>query len=320
MSCMSRENRNPFMRNKQNFALKDKRQLYCARYYNYFLNLALQRYEYEGFPDEILPQFIERILFEDGKICFFYDEVAEKYAVMRVNLSGMPDIYGIPNRRDVYANTYYRSLNKENSVIGFSNYTEYPEADIVFMHANSLALMRMTRDINIFAQRTPVMIAATADSNLTTSNILNQYAEFVPFIQMDGRRIEDMDKAIRALDLHTPVVFDKIQVAMKQEKSECLTFLGIDSNATEKGERMISNEVMGNNGEIEANRQAGLSLRERFLDNVNRVFGLNVKVRFRSNIPITPVDIDKLSTEERPLGTYDGIGGERNVDGNDLDT
>lgn len=317
MSCMSRNRRSAFSRNKDFFAVKDQQQLYCARYYYYFLNMYMQSIVYENLPDEILPQAIERFFFEDGKCAFFKDDVVDMYAIMRVNLGGMPDIYDIPEQRFAYANRVFRGLDKTNSVIGFDSYTEYPMSDLIYMHANSLALMRMTRDINIFAQRTPVVIASTADSNITTSNIINNYAKFIPVIQMDSKYIKDMDKAIRALDLKTPIVFDKLEVEMQKEKSAALTLMGIDSNAVDKSERMITNEVQGNNGEIEANRNARLQLRQRFVDEINRMFGLNIKVRFSSDIPLVQNAPDREEVKPNVNGSDNGENGKTDGGGGD---
>lgn len=309
MSCMSRRNRTAFTRNSDYFQTKNKQQLYCARYYNYFLNMYLQSIVYENLPDEILPQAIERYFFEDGKCLFFKEDAIDMYAVMRVNMGGMFDIYNVPEDRYAYANRYYSKFDKTNSVVGFDTYTQYPMADMIYMHANSLAIMRMTRDINIFAQRTPVVIASSADQNITTSNILNSYAQFVPFLQLDSKYVEDMDKTIKALDLKTPVVFDKIEVAMQKEKSAALTLMGIDSNAVDKSERMISNEVQGNNGEIEANRNTRLQLRQRFVDQINKMYGLNIKVRFSSDIPLVK-EVDEKNDDSEKLDGADEKRGE----------
>lgn len=312
MSCMSRGRRSAFQRNNGYFQTKNMQQLYCNRYFNYFLNIYLQSIEYENLPDEILPQAIERYFFDDGKCLFLRDDVVEMYAVMRVNMGGMPDIYNIPPERYAYANRYFHGYDKTNSVLGFDTYTDYPMADMIYMHANSLALMRMTRDINIFAQRTPVIIASSADSNITTSNILNNYAQFVPFLQLDGKFVEDLDKNMRSLDLKTPVVFDKLEVEMQKEKSAALTLMGVDSNAVDKSERMITNEVNGNNGEIEANRNARLSLRKRWVDQINKMFGLNIKVRFRTAINIADnVSRETLKGGEGDINIHD-------VDSNDI--
>lgn len=271
---------------KEIFGIKKPIDLFTKRYYNYFCNLAFSRFEWTGLPDSIVPAFLEKVLFYNGVAAFFKEDVIETFAVMAVNLGGNMDIYATPNKRFAYANNYRYDLDKKNSVLIYDNMTDYPLSDYVMMHARSLANMRLTRDINIFSQRTPVAVAATADTRLTLSNIMNSYNQFIPFIEIDESLARN-ENLIKALDLKAPIVFDKLEVEMAKEKSACLTLLGIDSNAVDKSERMISGEVHGNNGEIEANRNASLIQRERACKQINKMFGLNVSVRFRTDIPIT---------------------------------
>ena len=61
--------------------------------------------------------------------------------------------------------------------------------------------------------------------------------------------------------------------------------MGFESNPIEKRERLVVGETQGNNGETEAMRNSGLVMRQRCADAMNRMWGLNVNVKFRSNLP-----------------------------------
>ena len=89
--------------------------------------------------------------------------------------------------------------------------------------------------------------------------------------------------------LGAPYIIDKLEDELTVLWGRVLTDLGYESNPSEKRERLISDEVAGNNGHTEGNRNLALALRERAVNACNKLFGWNAKVEFRSNLP-TPVN------------------------------
>lgn len=151
----------------------------------------------------------------------------EKYAVMKTNMGGTVDIYGVPNMRFAYAQQYFKALGKNNSVIIWDSNVGYPSVDYVQMYAESLANMRMTRNLNIYAQRTPVIIAGSDNQRLSTKNLFKQYNDFVPFISVrDG--VSNIDN-IKVLNLNPPNVFGDITTAMRQEIADFCIQFGINN-------------------------------------------------------------------------------------------
>ena len=178
---------------------------YYIRYFNMLHEMIVNRFEWIGLPEEIPPRVLEDYLFWWGQAVFFKDDVLEKYATMKTNLGGTVDIYGVPNMRFAYAQQYFKTLGKNNSVIIWDSSVGYPSVDYVQMYAESLANMRMTRNLNIYAQRTPVIIAGSDNQRLSTKNLFKQYNDFVPFISVrDG--VSNIDN-IKVLNLNPPNVF-----------------------------------------------------------------------------------------------------------------
>ena len=68
--------------------------------------------------------------------------------------------------------------------------------------------------------------------------------------------------------------------------NEALTYLGVENVTTEKKERLVSNEVMSNMGDVEAQRFTRLNARKRACEQINELFGLEVDCEFRSGIYI----------------------------------
>lgn len=246
-------------------------------------NIFLSRYVWEGLPKEIQPYYIESTMFWRASGVFIYDDVAEMYAFMKMALQGMPDIYNIPSGRTAFApNGYIEEYGKENSVILWDNPSSLPFCYQAEMYACRLANVWKTKDINIFAQRTPVVLVSSSEQRLTFQTLGEQYANYVPVLKVSDN--VDLDR-MKALNIGAPYIVDKLEEEIRAVKSSLLTSLGYESNPVEKRERVVVGETQGNNGETEANRNVGLDLRKRCADAINDLWGLNVNVKFNSKLP-----------------------------------
>lgn len=256
-------------------------------FYNSIMNLFVNRFKYTGLPESIEPFFIERVMFFNGLGSFIYDDIADAFAFMKVNLSGMYDIYNVPQDRWAYANNgYMKEYGKDNSVIMWDSATAFPYCYTASMYAETMANVWRTRDINMYSQRTPVAITSSDDEKLSYQVLGDEYSNYVPVIKIsDTINI----KNLQAISLGAPYVVDKLEDELTVLWARVLTDLGYESNPSEKRERLISDEVAGNNGHTEGNRNIALALRERAIDACNKLFGWKAKVEFRSNLP-TPLN------------------------------
>lgn len=256
-------------------------------FYNQITNLFINRFEWNNLPTEIEPYYIERVLFFDGLGAFIYDDIVNMYAFTKLNLSGTYDIYNIPTDRWAYANNgYLKEYGKNNSVIVWDSATAYPYANTALLYAEEMANVWRTRSLNMFAQRTPVALASSDEERLTYQVLGDEYSNYVPIIKVsDTLNL----KGLQAISLNAPYVVDKLEDEISVLWGRVLTDLGYESNPAEKRERLISDEVAGNNGQAEANRNIGLGTRRRAADAFNTLFGTNVSVRFRSDLP-TPLN------------------------------
>lgn len=267
---------------------KNKYSMFFMRYFMYFYNLAITRFHWINLPNEIPERYLEDLLFFQTQALFFYDDAAEWYAATAVNLGGMIDNYQVPDTRFAYAMHYYAAYDKTNSVIIWDSMGQYPMCDLMMMHADALANMRMTRDANIYGQRHPIAISGPKNARLSMANFGKQYNDFVPWIELREGFNDKID--LKAIDLKVPIVFPELDIEMKQEIAWALTELGISSTANFKRERVSTQEASGNSGEMEMARMSALATRQRAAEQINRMFGLDVRVEFRSEIPIPGVD------------------------------
>lgn len=253
--------------------------------YDRLFELAVNRFKWKDLPNTCSDRFLENSLFKKGFCLFFKDEVIG-YLTLRATLGGKLDVYDIPVDRRAYAsNGYQNNLNQYNSVIIMNNSRYLPDLMTIENYALQLYEIKRAYYINIKRQKTPQIILASAQQRLTFENFIEQYDGNVPFILGDKDFQKELDDVVN-IDTSTPFIADKLAVQFHTVWNEALTYLGIDNSNTDKKERLVENEVAGNNGAVEMQRNIALTARERACEEINRMFGLNVSVKFRSNIDL----------------------------------
>lgn len=270
------------------------------QYYNRLLELAINMYEWKNLPDSVDERFLELTLFSDGMAVFFRDEILGELC-LQCMIGGELDVYRIPIDRTAYAtNGYQMRLNNQNSVIIFNNYTHTNSMLDVEMYARRLYEIERTIDVNVKAQKTPLIVRATENQRLTMKNLYMQYDGNEPFIFGDNNL--DMD-AIKVLPTNAPYVADKLNILKRQIWNEALTYLGIENSNTEKKERLVSDEVNSNLGGVAAQRFCRLNARRKAADQINKMFGLNIEVDFREEVK--EMFKDEGNDEEKEVSEYE---------------
>lgn len=252
-------------------------------YYNRLTELAISMFEWKNLPDSIDPRFLELVLFSDGMAVFFKDEVLG-YLALQTMIGGNLDVYRIPKIRRAYAtNGYNRSLDEKDSVIIFNNMLHTNCLTDVELFARRLYECDRTIDVNIKAQKTPIMIACDENQRLTMKNLYQQYDGNEPFI-FGGK---DMDiKKIQAIVTGAPYVADKVMQTKFQIWNEAMTYLGISNVNMHKKERLLTDEVTRNMGSTVASRYTRLEMRKQACKKINEMFGLNIDVDYREDIQV----------------------------------
>lgn len=253
------------------------------------MNLAISVFKWDNLPEGVDERMLEFWLLRDGFVGFFYDEALksderrrapEGYAVLPMMIQGQWDIYEYPRDRRAYAvNGFNYECTEDNSVIIFQNYLRVPMWLTLWQYASRLAETQRTIDINCRQQRTARIIRCSEDQRLTYLNAAKEVDEGRPWVH--GDKNLDLD-AFQVFDITTPYVGNELQTYKHQLWNEALTYLGIENVNTDKKERLISDEVVNNMGDVEAERFTRLNARKQACDEINELFGLDVKVDFRS--------------------------------------
>lgn len=251
------------------------------QYYNRLTELSTSMFEWKNIPDTIDVRFLELVLFTDGKAVFFKDEEIG-YLALRCACNGPFNLYNIPiNRRAYAANGYNRQLDEENSVIIYNNYLHTGSMLDVKMFSKRLYNLDRAVDVNVNAQKTPVLIICDEKQRLTMKNLYMKYEGNEPFIF--GDKNMNPNDAIKSINTGAPYVADKLYQLKVQIWNEALTYLGISNVNTQKKERMISDEVMRNQGGVIASRYSRLQARREAVDKINEMFGTDIEVNYRDD-------------------------------------
>ena len=144
-----------------------------------------------------------------------------------------------------------------------------------------------TADVNIKAQKTPVLILCDETQRQTLENMYSQYDGNRPAIFGDKNALGD--KVFTAIKTEAPFIADKIIDYKKEIWNEALTFLGINNIMVDKKERLITDEANSNNELINLNLQSYLAPRQEACRQFNEKFGFTgtdkeISVRVRSDL------------------------------------
>lgn len=267
-----------------------------ASYFDYLdrmRKIALSMFDWENLPDSMNARYLELTLFYKGQAGLLYDK---DYGFINVQAtdSGYINIYGLPTRLQCYSYRYneMRDLYVPNQeieqpkdkevILVLNNYDRTPTATTLQLFAYRLAQADRTCDVNLKAQRTPILLATDQRQEFSIKKLYEQYDGNTPVIFADKNSGLNPD-AIRAIRTDAPFVIDKVLNYKREIWNECLGFLGI-SNLSEKRERLIADEVDSNNELVNLNLQSFLIPRKKACEEFNKKFGTNIDVKVRSDL------------------------------------
>ena len=269
------------------------------QYYNRLVELSVSMFNWEGLPDTIDKRYLELCLFGDGKAVFFQDETIGHLA-LRCASGGPLNVYGIPVTRTAYAaNGYNRTRDETNSVLIWNNMIHTNSVLDVEQFARRLYELDRTVDVNTRAQKTPVLILCDEGERLTVKQVYKKYDGNEPVIYGTSG-LQNVKFTVLKTD--APYISDKIYQLKTQYWNEALTYLGISNVNIVKKERQIVDEVLRNQGGTIASRYSRLNARQNAADEINRMFGLNIKVSYNEDIQTLEQD----STDTQDVHRKDG--------------
>lgn len=279
---------------RKNNSFEDTMLLNDSTYVDYLERLkkiALSIFEWTDLPDSMNSRYLEMCLYYTGKAGLLYDNDYGFINTQAVS-NGYINIYGLPTKLNCFSYSYnttrktYMGFNEkakkdQEAILVLNNYEMLPTCSTIELYAMRMAEAQRTVDINIHAQRTPILIETDQNQKFTMRQVYEQYDGNAPVIY--GNKNAGIDGSLKVLKTDAPIVFDKIMEYKRDIFNEALTYLGV-SNLDEKKERRVVNEAESNNEVINLNLQSYLTPRKEACKQFNEKFGTNIDVKVRSDI------------------------------------
>ena len=245
--------------------------------YNKFQLITVNAFQWKGLPEGIVERHIESVLFEHGKAIFFRDPLMS-YMCLQCEPSSNVNVYGDPVSYNAIGFNYRHRYSADDCVIVENNKLRLATKDFLLFYVNKLCEAERTMDVNVKANKTPVIVLCDDKDVLSFKNLFRKVDGNEPAIYADrGMNID----GIQALDLKAKFLGNELMEYKKTVENELLTFLGINNTPHEKKERLITDEANSNNMLIDSFFELQLEARKRACEAINAMYGLNVSVERR---------------------------------------
>lgn len=250
--------------------------------------LCVNRFKWDGLPEEIDRRFIEQSLHFNGLVVFFNDaqrarqpdeKYFDRFFALKASPQGRINMYDNPTEFHVYGNQMIeRDLNARECVPIWANSMRIPQRQAIYIYARKLAKIDRTIDITVENLRFTRLVTGNANQRTSLVNIMRQVDEGKPIVYTTP----NFDPAsIQALDLSVhPDVLPKLMDARNSLWNQAMGFLGINNANQDKRERLVASEVDANDEQVLAVRSTALNARQYAAEQINRMFGLNVTVSY----------------------------------------
>lgn len=250
-------------------------------YYYRLMLMAKSIFKWENLPNGIDEKWIEKYLFSLG-CCMFYKNKDLGFMVAKCTASDL-NVYDepvtlTPNATGLIDTKTYK--NGKECILIRNNDEMLPTQPTIELYAYRLSEISRTIDININAQKTPVLITGSHKQMLSLKQVYKDWNGFQPVIFGD----KNLDiETLKVMKTDAPIVFDKLQIQKHAIWNEVCTFLGINNANQDKRERLVADEVQANNEQVMMSAQMMLKSRQRACELINELYDLNIKVSLRTD-------------------------------------
>ena len=247
------------------------------RIYDYYKMLALNMFTWENLPETMDSRYIENALYEHG-LCLINDDKDLGLISVPCSFGANMNINGESTEVITSGYNYVKTvkyINNDNCVLIRNNDLAKATRDYIANYAERMLEVEMCIRANINQQKFPWFINATEKTKKSLQLIFDKVENFEPFI-LANREIMG-EAPLEVLTMSTPYVADKLNAYKYELEREILSFLSLNNNF-EKKERLLTDEVNSNNDFIHTNAMLMYKVRLQACEQINKKFGLNVRV------------------------------------------
>ena len=247
-----------------------------VRLTKHYQMLALNRYRWENLPNGIESRYIEEMLYDNGE-CAMFDHPDLGLCVLRSSSRENLNIYGEPTKLTLSGFNEHRTVMMDDCVRIMNNDLALPTLPNIVYYARRMAEIDDIIMQNLRQQRVPYLFATDENNSFSMKALYDRIYQGEPAIFIDKEMLKGEPENIMVIPTVSPYLVDKLQIQKQEMERELLTFLGIN-NTLEKKERLIVDETNSNNQFIKMASDIGFKQRQLACQQMNEMFGLNVRV------------------------------------------
>lgn len=271
---------------------------------NNLIDKRVSSFIWEGLPDTCDARVMELILLFWGNIGMYKDEMDNyicnglvPYGKNGINRNGEPLdgwlysftgqsqevklwVTGIDNKIARESSTRKIVDNTFDCVRGRENSLGIPFFQFIYEKALRLAQRENILDASIENCRQPLIVTCQEQDFKSVKKELEDIDDNRTRIVMYNGVFDK--NALQVLDTHIkPEIVQIVREEIVRMQNECDKMMGINSTPYEKKERLLTDEVNSNNQSTCTNIEQSLLWRQKFCEDCNLAFGLNMSVDFR---------------------------------------
>ena len=247
-----------------------------VRLTKHYQMLALNRYRWENLPNGIESRYIEEMLYDNGE-CAMFDHPDLGLCVLRSSSRENLNIYGEPTKLTLTGFNEHRTVMMDECVRIMNNDLALPTLPNIVYYARRMAEIDDIIMQNLRQQRVPYLFATDENNSFSMKALYDRIYQGEPAIFIDKEMLKGEPENIMVIPTVSPYLVDKLQIQKQEMERELLTFLGIN-NTLEKKERLLTDETNSNNQFIKMSSDIGFKQRQLACQQMNEMFGLNVRV------------------------------------------
>ena len=178
----------------------------------YFKNIAVNMFEWEGFPenissDLISSDIIENWFYEAGRSVFF-DSDKYGYLCLKVETQGQ-NVVGKPTKFVANGYGYVKELNPDECVLLKNNATSTPTRQLIEYYVEQIADIELVKKLRRNAHKTPMQIETSDETELTAKNIWKKWDAGEPVLYKNKSR-SGQSIGVNAVNTDVDYINDKL--------------------------------------------------------------------------------------------------------------
>ena len=270
----------------------------CMEIFNQLINIALARFEWEGLPKSCNPMVLEKTLLFYGKAVFFYDEEVGAFFHTPCNLPGPFNIYYESIVREAYSFHYRHTYTIDDSVLIKASQTMVPAYLSIWNYVPRIADGIRAIDVHMQTLKRPYVIVCEEKQRNTVIRTINRITDNeIAVIGEKGMTGSDLS----VLNLNSSSNLSEMWSCVKQYYNAVFNSLGIKNAFTDKKERLVTVEANGQTNSTRHALESELYAREVAVNEINRMYGLNVSVKAREVEDFSNEIVDFLAASRGTL-------------------